>query len=117
MSGWGAVKQVASLDWRAEWHEIAQLTYGEFAQSEYEQLAMRVLNLDALYQRLDRPGFVAAKAQLKEYLHAIGKGSQAIDPGLPEQPPQVLCAGEAQQSLLEGLAGHSGMPERPYPRL
>jgi len=117
MSGWGAVKEVATLDWREEWKDLARLTYGEFEQPVLEEVCLRLLNLDALYQRLDRPGFVAAKTQLKEYLHAIGKGNQAGHPGVPQQPPPVLCAGEAQQSLLEGLAGCAGVPERAYPRL
>lgn len=117
MSGWGAVRQVASLDWREEWRELARMTVGEFEPSVLEEICMRLLNLDALYQRLDRPGFVAAKAQLKEYLHAIGKDDQTEDSEVPQRTPDVLCAREAQQSLLEGLAGCAGEPERAYPRL
>lgn len=114
---WGTLKAAATLDWTAEWRDLARMTIGEFEPSALDDVVMQLLNLNCLYARKDRPGFVAAKAQLKESLHAIGKGNQETDSHLPQQPAPVLCAGEAQQSFLEGLAGCTGEPERPYSRL
>lgn len=81
MSRWAQAKQLVDLDWRAEWHDIAQGTMGELDHETVQEALGLVNQLDAAYQRKDKAGFLALKASLVN--HRSWTGSQPISSGSP----------------------------------
>ena len=62
MSTWAQKKAELTLDWRAAWREIAELTKGE----QPADMCRLVLDCDDRYKAGDKSGFVALKAALEK---------------------------------------------------
>lgn len=96
MSRWAQAKTILELDWRTAWREIAQGTMGELDQAALREAVALVDQLNAAYQRQDKAGFLAVKAQLVKHRSWTGSRPTSNDnpdarSAKPTEAPTVLA--------------------------
>lgn len=104
MSIWAQKKAELTLDWRAAWREIAELTKGE----QPADVCRLVLECDDRYKAGDKSGFVALVWQLRNRLSPAPYSSGSM--GCPDATPgkyPVASSPADGQTLWDVMAGAS----------
>lgn len=96
---WAAAKQLATLDWRAEWTDLARLTSGLCTEDERTVRLQGLAACDQAYRAKDRAGFLAAKAALAKQVSHDRSSTPSTDSQEPTRE-RSTGASSSRDSLI-----------------